>query len=59
MPRTSSGGVSRGCLGEVDEPAAAETTRRVVDPDGDLVALIGWEEAAAAWRILRVFNRSR
>ena len=41
---------------EVEEPAAAETTRRVVDPDGDLVALIGWAEAAEAWQILRVFN---
>ena len=43
----------------VDEPAAADTTRRVVGPDGDLVALIGWEKAAEAWQILRVFNRPR
>ena len=44
-------------LVEVEEPAAAETTRRVVDPDGHLVALIGWAEAAEAWQILRVFNQ--
>ncbi len=49
----------QGCLAEVEEPAAAETTRRVVDPDGHLVALIGWEKAANAWRILRIINRPR
>lgn len=43
----------------VDESAAADTTRRVVGPDGDLVALIGWEKAAGAWRLLRVFNSPR
>ena len=46
-------------LAAIETPGAAETTRRVVDPDGDLVALIGWEKAAAEWHILRVFNRSR
>lgn len=48
----------QGCLAAVDPPGAGEATRRVVDPDGDLVALIGWEEAARAWQLLRVFNRS-
>ena len=46
-------------LAAIEGPAAAETTRRVVDPAGDLVALIGWEKAAAEWRILRVFKSSR
>ena len=46
----------QGALAEVAEPAAAETTRRVVDPEGRLVALIGWEKAAEAWRLLRVFD---
>ncbi|MDE0354187.1 MAG: tRNA pseudouridine(55) synthase TruB [Deltaproteobacteria bacterium] len=46
----------QGALAEVAEPAAAETTRRVVDPEGHLVALIGWEKAAEAWRLLRVFD---
>ena len=46
----------QGALADVAEPAAAETTRRVVDPEGHLVALIGWEKAAEAWRLLRVFD---
>ncbi len=49
----------QGALADVDAPAAGETTRRVVDRQGDLVALIGWEEAAEAWRTLRVFHRPR
>ncbi len=43
-------------LAEVEAPAAAEITRRVVDPEGHLVALIGWEKAAEAWRIVRVVD---
>lgn len=46
-------------LAGVEKPAAGETTRRVVDPEGRLVALIGWEEASEAWRLLRVLNDSR
>ena len=48
----------QGSLAGVAAPAAGETTRRVVDRDGDLVALIGWEEPARAWRIVRVINPS-
>lgn len=48
----------QGCLAGVAAPAGGETIRRAVDPDGELVALIGWEEAARAWQIVRVLNPS-
>ena len=44
-------------LAGVGAPASGETVRRAVDRQGGLVALIGWEEAAGAWRTLRVFQR--
>ncbi len=46
-------------LAGVAEPVAGETTRRVVDRDGELVALIGWEKVVRAWQLLRVLNPSR
>ena len=46
----------QGPLMGVAPPSAPETVRRVLDTDGRLVALIGWQPAAEAWRILRVFN---
>ena len=46
----------QGPLAGMALPSDLETARRVVDPSGCLVALIGWEPAAEAWRILRVFN---
>ena len=48
----------QGSLAGVPAPEAGETTRRVVDPDGELAALIGWEEPARAWQIVRVINPS-
>jgi len=50
-------GIQRSLAG-VPAPAAGETTRRVVDRDGELVALIGWDEPPRAWRIVRVINPS-
>lgn len=47
----------QGSLAGVAEPVAGETTRRVVDRDGELVALIGWEKLG--WQLLRVLNPSR
>ena len=47
----------QGSLAGVAEPVAGETTRRVVDRDGELVALIGWEKPG--WQLLRVLNPSR
>ena len=46
----------QGALAGVAAPAAGETTRRVVDRDGELVALIGWEEPGRGWQIVRVLN---
>ena len=46
----------QGSLAGLREPAAGETTRRVVDREGDLVALIVWESHLRVWQILRVFN---
>ena len=46
-------------LAGVEKPAPSETARRVVDPEGRLVALIGWEKASDTWRLLRVLNDSR
>ena len=43
-------------LADMGAPAAGETVRRVVDRQGGLVALVGWEEAPGAWRTLRVFH---
>ncbi len=49
----------QGSLAGVPEPVAGETTRRAVDRDGELVALIGWEKPVRAWQLLRVLNPSR
>jgi len=46
----------QGSLVGLREPAAGDTTRRIVDREGDLVALIVWEKHLRAWQILRVFN---
>ncbi len=46
-------------LMDMVEPKTGETTRRVIDCNGDLVALIGWEKARERWQILRIFNRPR
>lgn len=48
----------QGSLAGVGEPIAGETTRRAVDREGELVALIGWEGRLRAWQIVRVLNRS-
>ncbi len=47
----------QGALAGVAEPVAGETTRRVVDGNGELVALIGWEKHG--WQLLRVLNPSQ
>ena len=48
----------QGALAGIGMPDPGKTTRRVVDQDGELVALIGWETMVRRWQILRVFNRS-
>ena len=48
----------QGSLAGIGEPVPGETTRRVVDRDGELVALIGWEGRVRAWQIVRVLNPS-
>ena len=48
----------QGALAGIATPDPGETTRRVVDQEGELVALIGWETMVRRWQILRVFNRS-
>ena len=61
VDRAAADGLRRGLQGAlagIGMPDPGETTRRVVDPDGVLVALIGWQAMVRRWQILRVFNRS-
>ncbi len=61
VDRAAADGIRRGLQGAlagVGMPDPGETNRRVVDPDGELVALIGWETMVRRWRIVRVFNGS-
>ncbi len=61
LSRAAADGLRRGLQGAlagVGTPEPGETTRRVVDADGGLVALIGWEAMVRRWQIQRVFNRS-
>lgn len=60
VDRAAADGLRRGLQGAlagIGMPDPGETTRRVVDPDGVLVALIGWQAMVRRWQILRVFNR--
>lgn len=45
-------------LRQIGRPAHKDELARIVDPGGDLVALIGWSDAepGAGWRLLRVFK---
>ncbi len=61
VDRAAADGLRRGLQGAlagIGLPDPGETTRRVVDEDGALVALIDWEAMVRRWRILRVFNGS-
>lgn len=61
VDRAAADGLRRGLQGAlagIGMPDPGEITRRVVDPEGVLVALIGWQAMVRRWQILRVFNRS-